>query len=140
MRASQNSGPMSLVGLMLILGIMWPLGIAAQQSDPVVLKPPKRFVHSPPSENSANFTKRDTSKMPGYKAGSNTKTIGGYGIVVNSLQAVTANSAGILTLERVGLVKICGAAFRWPWLKICSVSYPPVMGLRRSWTWSDGLC
>ena len=103
MRASQNRCLLRLVGLALILGLACPSGVAGQQSEPVVLKPPKRFAISPLATGADNVTKPGTIKTRGYKAASDTKMIGASGIVVDQLQAVTANSVGILTSKNGGL-------------------------------------
>ena len=103
MRAFQNRYLLRIVGLALILGLAFPSGVAGQQSEPVVLKPPKRVVNSPLAIKADSATKRDTIKTRGYKASSDTKMIGPSGIVVDQLQAVTANSVGILTTKNGGL-------------------------------------
>ena len=101
MPAFRNSVRFRLLGLMLNLGIIWTSSVVAQQSGPVTLVPPKRFVTSP-TETSINAVKPDMVQVPGYKAGSVKSTVGGSGIVVDPLQAVTANSIGIFTAEKGG--------------------------------------
>ena len=103
MRASQNKCLLRLVGLALILGLACPSIVAAQQGAPVTLKPPKRFATSPLATKADTVTKRSTTKLRGYKAATDKKMIGASGIVVDQLQAVTANSVGILTSKNGGL-------------------------------------
>ncbi|MBM08691.1 MAG: hypothetical protein CMF69_03835 [Magnetovibrio sp.] len=101
MHVFQNRGSLKIVSFVLACGIFWSLSVAAQQSAPVLLSPPKRLPNiSPPS--AFNLNQIGNSQISGYKAGSDDKTMAS-GIVVGTLQAVTANSVGTLTTEKGGL-------------------------------------
>ncbi len=109
MHASPNNRCPAFWALGFAISLVWTGSVLAQQSEPIKLAPPKSQAPSAAPTALIDASGRRLERQPGYKTGPagrslmTINSIGASGIEVDRLQAMTPDSAGILTAETGGL-------------------------------------
>ena len=109
MHASPNNRCPAFWALGFAISLVWTGSVLAQQSEPIKLAPPKSQGPSAAPTALIDASGRRLERQPGYKTGPagrslmTINSIGASGIEVDRLQAMTPDSAGILTAETGGL-------------------------------------